>query len=55
MEGLDRLRSLEKCWLSHNFIDQIRSLDKSRNLKELYLGGNKITSTHGLERCVSLE
>lgn len=43
MEGLDRLKFLEKLWLNHNSIDQIRTIDKCRNLKELYLGGNKIS------------
>jgi hypothetical protein len=55
MEGLDRLKNLEKCWLTHNYFDQIKGLDKLRNIKELYLGWNRLTRTTGLEKCVMLE
>ena len=55
IEGLDRLRSLEKCWLTDNSIDSIKCLDRCKNLKELYMSSNKLTSTKGLERCVNLE
>mmetsp|Transcript_17811 Transcript_17811/g.27552 ORF Transcript_17811/g.27552 Transcript_17811/m.27552 type:complete len:191 (+) Transcript_17811:539-1111(+) len=55
MEGIDRLKSLEKCWMSHNYFDSIKGFDKLRNLKELYLGYNRLTKTSGLEKCIMLE
>jgi hypothetical protein len=36
-------------------IDSIKGFDKIRNIKELYLGWNRITRTTGLEKCVMLE
>lgn len=55
MEGIDRLKQLEKCWLTHNYFDQIKNFDKLRNIRELYLGYNRITKTSGLEKCIMLE
>ena len=55
IEGLDRLRFVEKIWLSHNFISDIKNLDKLRNLRELYIGWNKIRDTSGLEKNLMLE
>ena len=49
------MKNLEKCWLSHNYFDTIKCFDKLRNIKELYLGWNRITRTSGLEKCVMLE
>ena len=55
MQGIDRLKSLELCWLSNNQIESIKCFDKLRNIRELYLGFNRITKTSGLEKCVNLE
>jgi hypothetical protein len=52
---MDRLKNLEKCWLSQNYLDTIKGFDKLRNIRELYLGYNRITRTSGLEKCVMLE
>ena len=55
IEGFDRLKQLEKCWLSHNHIDTVKCFDKLRNIKEVYLSWNKLTRTTGFEKCIMLE
>jgi len=55
IEGLDKLKCLEKCWLNCNVIESLKGFDKCRSIKELYLGYNRLTKTTGLEKCVMLE
>jgi len=55
IEGLDRCKNLEKVWITHNFLDSIKCFDKLRNVREVFLGWNRIKKTSGLEKCVMIE
>ena len=55
IEGVDKCKLIEKIWLTANFIEQIRLIDKLPMLRQLYLGTNKIRRIRCLDKCIYLE
>lgn len=55
IEGIEKLKYLEKIWLGNNFIETMRAFDRLPTLKQLHIGSNRIRKIRSLDKCVSLE
>ena len=55
VEGLEKLRQLEKLILSGNQLTDVKGLEKLTQLKSLYLLSNQLTEVKGLEKLTQLK